>query len=100
MKLTDVLQFIWVDDISKDLPALRVYRFTQVVFVVSSSPFLPNATIHFHLEKYIETNEGLLQQLLRSTYVDDIISGGRTEDKVFELYATSKKLFHEGEFNL
>ena len=96
----DALQFIWVDDISKDPPDLRVYRFTRVVFGVSSSPFLLNATIRFHLEKYLETNEGLVQQLLRSTYVDDIISGGRTEDEVFKLYATSKKLFREGGFNL
>ena len=38
--------------------------------------------------------------LPRTIYVDDIISGGRTEDEVFKLYATSKKLFHEGGFNL
>ena len=69
----DVLRFIWVEDTSRDLPDLRVYRFTPVVFGVSSSPFLLNATIRFHLEKYLETSEGLIQYLLRSTYVDDII---------------------------
>ena len=46
----DVLQFIWIDDISKDKLELRVYRFTRVVFGVSSSPFLLNATVKFHLE--------------------------------------------------
>ena len=96
----DVLRFIWVDDTSKDPPDLRVFRFTRVVFGVSSSPFLLNATIRFHLEKYLETNEGLVRQLLHSTYVDDIISGGHTEDEVFDLYTVSKKIFHEGGFNL
>ena len=96
----DVLRFVWVDDAWKDLPDLRVYRFTRVVFGVSSSPFLLNATIRFHLEKYLEHNEGLVHHLLRSTYVDDIISGGPTEDEVFDLYTESKKIFYEGGFNL
>ena len=69
----DVLRFIWVEDTTKDPPDLRIYRFTQVVFVVSSSPFLLNATIRFHLEKYLETSEGLVWYLFRSTYVDDIM---------------------------
>ena len=94
-----VLQFIWVDDTLKDPPDLRVFRFTRVVFGVSSSHFL-NATIHFHLEKYLETNGGLVRQLLHSTYVDDIVSSGHMEDEAFDLYAASKKIFHEGGFNL
>ncbi len=85
----DVLRFIWVDDASKVSPDLRVYRFTRVVFGVSSSPFLLNATIRFHLEKYLESNGSLVRHLLDSTYVDDIISGGDTEDEVFRLYAES-----------
>ena len=96
----DVLRFIWVEDTTKDPPDLRVYRFTRVVFGVSSSPFLLNATIRFHLEKYLETSEGLVRHLLRSTYVDDIISGGPTEDEAFNLYTASKKIFREGGFNL
>lgn len=81
----DVLRFIWVDDAEKDSPDLRAYRFTRVVFGVSSSPFLLNATISFHLERYLESNRSLVCHLLDSTYVDDIISGGDTEDGVFEL---------------
>ena len=96
----DVLRFIWVDDASKDSPDLRDYRFTRVVFGVSSSPFLLNATIRFHLEKYLESNGSLVRHLLDSTYVDDIITGGDTEDEVFELYTQSKEIFKEGGFNL
>ena len=96
----DVLRFIWVDDPLKDTPELRVYRFTRVVFGVSSTPFLLNATIRFHLENYLETDKSLVQQLLRSTYVDDIVTGGQTEDDVFALYTRSKEIFREGGFNL
>ncbi len=44
----NVLRFIWVDDVTKGNPELRVYRFARVVFGVSCSPFLLNATIRYH----------------------------------------------------
>lgn len=96
----DVLRIVWVDDPSKDTPELKVYRFTRVVFGVSSSPFLLNATIRFHLGKYLGTDKSLIQRLLCSTYVDDIVTGGQTEDEVLALYTRSKEIFREGGFNL
>ena len=63
----DVLRFLWVEDVAKEPPDIKMYRFTRVVFGVSSSPFLLNATIKFHLEKYLETNEALVRQLHMST---------------------------------
>ncbi len=60
---------------------------------------LCSASLPFHLERYLETNESLVRQLLDSTYVDDIISGGDTEDEVFDLYTKLKKVFSEGGFN-
>ena len=33
-KDSDVLRLIWVDDVAKEEPELRVYRFTRVVFGV------------------------------------------------------------------
>ena len=63
----DVLRFL-VDDISKPNPKMRVFRFTRVVFGVSSSPFLLNATIKHHLERFLGTNEAVVRCLLNSTY--------------------------------
>lgn len=48
----DVLRFLWVDDVDKVSPEIVVLRFTRVVFGVSSSPFLLNATIKHHIEQY------------------------------------------------
>ena len=45
----DALRFLWVDDACKSNPEVEVLRFTRVVFGVSSSPFLLNATIDHHL---------------------------------------------------
>ena len=41
----DGLRFLWVDDVSKLNPETIVLQFACVVFGVSSSPFLLNATI-------------------------------------------------------
>ena len=48
----DILRFLWYDDVTKKQPEVRMFRFTRVVFSVSSSPFLLNATISHHLSKH------------------------------------------------
>ena len=96
----DVLRFVWVDDVTKNDPKLRIYRFKRVVFGVSSSPFLLNATVKFHLESFMRSHKAVVERLLQSTYVDDIVSEADSEDEAFELYAQSKELFRRGGFNL
>jgi len=96
----DVLRFIWVDDFTKKEPELRVYRFTRVVFGVSSSLFLLNATVRYHLGRFLDTHEDTVKRLLESTYVDDVVSGADSEDEAFQLYAESKSIFRQGGFNL
>ena len=49
-KERNVLRFLWVDDIEKISPEMVTLRFRRVVFGVSSSPFLLNATIRHHIE--------------------------------------------------
>ena len=51
----DALRFLWVDDVEKASLVVRKLRFTRVVFGVSASPFLLNATINHHLQKNIQT---------------------------------------------
>ena len=96
----DVLRFLWVDDITKEEPELRVYRFTRVVFGVSCSPFLLNATVRYHLERFLDSHETVVKRLRQSTYVDDIITGAHSADEAFELYKQSKDIFRQGGFNL
>ena len=63
----DVLRFLWFDDVTLDEPAMIELRFTRVVFGVSSSPFL-NATIKYHLEKFITTHFETVTSILQSIY--------------------------------
>ena len=48
----DVLRFLWIDSIDKVLPRIITFRFKRVVFGVSASPFLLNATIQHHMKGY------------------------------------------------
>ena len=96
----DALRFLWVKDIEKTPPAPVVMRFTRVVFGVSASSFLLNATIQHHLEKYQNKYPNLVNTLLRSIYVDDVTYGADGESEAYQLYTLSKKIFTEGGFNL
>ena len=56
----DVLRFLWVKDVTQNPPEICVMKFTRVVFGVSSSPFLLNATINHHLEQFKESEPELI----------------------------------------
>ena len=96
----DVLRFLWVDAIDKPSPEIVVLRFTRVVFGVSSSPFLLNATIKHHIERYKETNPEFVEKFLRSIYVDDLSSGAPETNTGYELYLKSELRLAEGGFSL
>ena len=96
----DALRFLWVSDILVERSELLVLRFARVVFGVSSSPFLLNATIRHHLKNYTSTQPDVVDKLLRSFYVDDVVTGTSDEDEAYMLYRRSKKLLKEGGFNL
>ena len=96
----DALRFLWVEDVDNANSKIRVMRFARVVFGVTASPFLLNATIHFHLESKRENHEPLVSKLQKSFYVDDLVCGSATEEEAYALYLSSKRLLHEGGFNL
>ena len=89
-----------MDDISGDCPSVQVLRFTRIVFGVSASPFLLNATIKRHIEGYRSEDNGFVEKFQRSIYVDDISLGAENAEKAFKLYKQSKHWLAEGGFNL
>ena len=56
-----------------------------------------NSTIRHHLEKHSVTRPDLVSKLLKSTYVDDIITGAESEGAAYELYKASKELLKSAE---
>ena len=95
-----VLRFLWFNDACADQQDLIELRFTRVVFGVSSSPFLLNATLQHHIKKYETTHSSVVEKLHRSLYVDDLASGAEDEEQAYQLYVTSKLILQEAGFNL
>ena len=95
----DALRFLWVKDLAAEQPEIIELRFARVIFGVSSSPFLLNATIRHHLE-HAQADPETVNKLLRAFYVDDVVTGASNEDEAHGLYHTAKTLLKKGGFHL
>ena len=96
----DALRFLWVDDINSLSPQEITYRLKRVVFGVSCSPFLQNATLKRHIEQFMRENSEVCTKILNSLYADDMNTGGYTIEEVINLYESSKEIMKKGGFNL
>ena len=61
----DALRFLWLKDVHSEQPEVVALRFARVVFGVTASPFLLNATILHHLSNYQERDAEFVQKLLK-----------------------------------
>ena len=89
-------EVLWVDDILADQPKITELRFARVVFGVSSSPFLLNATLRHHLERYQDSHPDLVKNLCGSFYVDDLVTGAEDEEQAYQLFTTSREILKDG----
>ena len=96
----DVLRFLWISDVKQSIPEIIVLRFTRVVFGVSASPFLLNATIDHHMEKFRPADSHFVEKFRRSIYVDDLTAGSRHVEGAYEFYVKAKLHLAEASFNL
>ena len=96
----DYLRFLWYDNIFAENPTIKTYRFTRLVFGLTSSPFVLNATIRHHLQKYRENYPEFVSTVEKSLYIDDFASSQKSEEQCFELYRNLKTIFAEGGFNM
>ena len=68
----DVLRFLWIGDVNEPHSEITKLRFTRVVFGVSSSPFLLNATLDHHIRKFELVDQPFVEKFCHSVYVDDL----------------------------
>ena len=59
-----------------------------------------NATIRHHIEKFKDNNPELVENLLRSVYVDDIISGTESKEKSLKKFECFREMLAVDGFNL
>ena len=96
----DATRFLWLKDVDK--PAnnpdnLVVYRFCRVLFGAAPSPYLLNATIQHHL---IKQDDWISEDLQRSIYMDNVITGTDTEPEALQYYTSSRNCFQKAGMNL
>ena len=92
----DCLRFLWVEDPFDDNSPIVIFRFCRIVFGVNCSPFLLNGTLRIHLQKYELDDPVFVAKMLRSLYVDDLVSGGKNKEEVKSLYDHASKRLAEG----
>ena len=79
----DVHRFLWDDD-----GHTRTMKFLRVPFGNTSSPFLLNATIKYHLSKF--TDSKAVNELKTNLFVDDFLSGADITSECCQLYYSTK----------
>ena len=96
----DALCFLWVDNPHSDNLNTVVYRFARVVFGISSSPYLLNSTIQYHFKQYLLQQPNIVEKLLESFYVDDLICGSRDDNEAYSHYMFAKYVLSHASFDL
>ena len=71
-----------------------------MVFSISSSLFLLNATINHHIESYRDIDPFFFDKFLSSIYGDDVSLGSPDVESIFQLYQKSKERLEEAGFKL
>jgi len=95
----DLLRFLWIKDSNAENLDIITMRFTRLVFGLTCSPYMLNATIRHHLESVVDSDRTFADSVVSSIYVDDFASSFQTEKEAFEMYENLKKHFLSGGFN-
>ena len=95
----DVLRSHLLKDLQYE--EMQILRYTRVVFGLIQSPFLLGGTLEPHLDNSRASFPAeIIEQILECLHVDDLIGGGFTEDKVFQLKKMVIELFKNAGFTL
>ena len=71
-----------------------------MVFGVCCSPYLLNATIAHHIQKYQKDDPEFVKSFLSATYVDDVSFWAPNDDLAYQLFMKAKLRLAEAGFNL
>ena len=77
-----------------------MFLFLRVVFGLICSPFLLNATIKVHCEKYLSVSQDCIRKLLRNLSVDVSTLGFDSFEKDYECFLKARKIMSDAAFEL
>ena len=82
----DALRFLWSDADGNE----RHMRFCRLVMGLTSSPFLLNAVVKFHLDQ--QERSPVVEDLGRNLFVDDWVTGHETSELAVEAAVAAKEI--------
>ena len=94
------LRFVWYQSINDANLEIIEYRFTRVIFGACCSQYLLNVIVKTHLQKYADKDPEFVEKMMKSFYVDDLISGTKNLEEGVKLFHKCKVRFLEANFNL
>ena len=94
----DAVRFHWLVD--KDPNQIETYRFTRALFGLVQSAFILEGKLTVHLGGCKERYPIEVDEILKSLYVNDVISGGNSIPELEQLKTAMIKIFGEANFKL
>ena len=70
------------------------------MFGKSSSPFLLNAVIRYHLQRYQETDSDFVRRRQEGFFVSDLVTSCHGTKEAFDIYEKARSEMMEGGFKL
>ena len=95
-----VTRFLFTEGPSDESQTSFVYRFTRILFGLSSSLFLLSAKIKHHLKKYSQKYVETVNFLNENIYVDDIIGNRSSVDQALNVSLETIKIFEDAIISL
>ena len=94
----DSVRFLWNSDFSEEI--ISKYRFTRLIFGVTSSQFLLNGIVQAHGSTYGKLDPEFARNVKNHFYVDDLNTGVYSTEEGFHFYKKIKVRFLETNFNV
>ena len=92
----DALRFHW----KRETEEVQTLRFTRAHFGLASSPFLLGGVLAAHLDKWEERRHKDVEEIRRSLYVDDLLSGGETVEQASQRKEAATAILEDATFKL
>ena len=83
-----------------DPKCAEISKFTRLVFGLTQSPFIIEATLKIHFHNYLMNYPTVIDNISDDMYEDDLTSVGSTVGEVEILKQKCEELFKTGGFNL
>ena len=79
---------------------MEINKFTRLVFGLTQSPFILEATLKVHFHNYLTKYPKVIKIMSHDMYVDDLTYGGNKVGEVESLKQKCEELFKKGGFHL